>query len=73
MRSPNVSSLAEELGKDRKTIRFHFYKLKAEGCVKDHWVRRRTGLGIPILCHELQLTEKGERLLREGGLISQAL
>jgi predicted ArsR family transcriptional regulator len=69
MRSPNVSSIAEELGIDRKSVRYHLYKLKAEGCVKDHWVRMRTGLGTPILCHEFQLTEKGERLLREGGLM----
>jgi len=69
LRSPNVSSIADELGKDRKTVRFHFYKLKAVGCLRDRWVRMRTRLGIPILCHELQLTKKGERLLREGGLI----
>jgi hypothetical protein len=67
MRSANVSSLADELIKDRKTIRFHFYKLKAAGCVNDRWVRTESGLGMAILYHELQLTAKGERLLCVGG------
>ena len=31
MRSPNVSNLADGVGKDRKLVRFHLYKLKAEG------------------------------------------
>jgi predicted ArsR family transcriptional regulator len=69
MRSPNVSNIAEELGIDRKSARFHLYKLKAEGCVKDHWKRPRTKFGFPIVCHEWQLTTKEERLLHEGGLI----
>jgi predicted ArsR family transcriptional regulator len=69
MRSPNVSNLADALGIDRQSVRFHVYKLKAEGCVRDRWVRSTTSVGFPILCHEWQLTEKGERLLREGGLI----
>ena len=69
MRSPNVSNIADTLGIDRKSARYHLYKLKAEGCVRDRWVRRATGAGIPILRHEWQLTEKGERLLREGGLM----
>jgi len=69
MPSPNVSNIAETLGIDRKSVRYHLYKLMAEGCVKDRWIRRRTALGIPVLCHELQLTEKGESPLREGGLI----
>lgn len=72
MRSPNVSNIAEELGIDRKSARFHLYKLKAEGCLGDRWVRSTTAVGFPILCHEWQLTEKGERLLREGGLVYQA-
>jgi hypothetical protein len=69
MRSPNVSSIAEELGIDRKSVRYHLYKLKGEGCVRDRWVRMTTATGLPILCHEWPLTKKGERLLREGGLI----
>ena len=69
MRSPNVSNIADELGIDRKSVRYHLYKLKAERCVKDRWVRRATGPGFPILFHEWPLTEKGERLLREGGLL----
>ena len=71
MRSPYVSNLAGTLGKDRKSIRYHLYKLKAEGCVKDHWARMRADLGFRIVCHEWQLTRKGRRVLREGGLISQ--
>ena len=69
MRSPNVSSIAEELGIDRKSVRFHLYKLKSEGCVRDRWVGMASPVSNQILCHEWQLTEKGERLLREGGLI----
>ena len=69
MRSPNVSNIADVLGKDRKSVRFHLYKLKAEGCVKDRWKRPRTKFGFPIVCHEWQLTTKGERLLHENGLI----
>jgi predicted ArsR family transcriptional regulator len=69
MWSPNVSNLADALGKDRKIVRFHLYKLKSEGCVKDRWRRTRTEFGFPILCHEWQLTKRGGRLLREGGLI----
>jgi predicted ArsR family transcriptional regulator len=69
MCSPNVSSIAEELGIDRKSVRFHLYKLKSEGCVKDRWRRASTEFGFPILCHEWQLTGKGERFLREGGLL----
>jgi predicted ArsR family transcriptional regulator len=68
-RSPNVSNLADVLGKDRKSVKFHLYKLKAEGCVKDHWARMMSPVSNQILCHEWQLTEKGEHLLREGGLI----
>ena len=70
-RSPNVSSIAEELGMDRKSVRYHLYKLKGEGCVKDRWRRARTEFDFPILCHEWQLTKKGERILHEGGLIFQ--
>ena len=69
MLSPNVSSIADQLGKDRKSIRFHLYKLKGEGCVEDRWRRAGTEFGFPIVCHEWQLTTKGERLLHEGGLI----
>jgi len=71
MRSPNVSNIADELGVDRKSVRYHLYKLKAEGCVEDRWVRLRTGAGFPILCHEWQLTEKGRRPVREDALIFQ--
>lgn len=70
-RSPNVSNLADVLGKDRKSIRFHLYKLKAEDCVRDRWIGNASRAGNQILCHEWQLTEKGERLLREGGLVFQ--
>jgi predicted ArsR family transcriptional regulator len=69
MRSPNVSNLAEELGIDRKSIRFHLYKLKAEGCLRDRWVHSTTAAGFPNVCHEWQLTTKGERILHENGLI----
>jgi predicted ArsR family transcriptional regulator len=69
MRSPNVSSIAEELGIDRKSVRYHLYKLKAEGCVSDRWIRSTTATSFPILCHEWKLTTKGERLLRDNGLI----
>jgi len=69
MRSPSVSNIAEELGIDRKSVRYHLYKLKGEDCVKDRWIRVKTLLGTKILCHEWQLTEKGERLPREGGLV----
>ena len=69
MRSPNVSNIADALGMDRKSTRYHLYKLKAEGCVEDRWVRIATATGVPILCHEWPLTKRGERLLREGGLI----
>ena len=71
MRSPNVSNIAEELDVDRKSVRYPLYKLKAEGCVRDHWVTMTSPVGNQILCHEWQLTEKGERLLSEGGLIFQ--
>jgi predicted ArsR family transcriptional regulator len=73
MRSPYVSNLANTLGKERKSVKFHLYKLKAEGCVKDRWVGMMSPVSNQILCHEWQLTEKGEHLLREGGLIFQAL
>jgi predicted ArsR family transcriptional regulator len=69
MRSPNVSSLADALGIDRKSTRFHLYKLKAEDLVRDRWVRSTTAAGFPIVCHEWQLTTKGEHLLHENGLI----
>jgi predicted ArsR family transcriptional regulator len=69
MRSPNVSNIADVLGIDRKSARFHLYKLKAEGCVRDRWVHSTTAAGFPIVCHEWQLTTKGERLLHENGLI----
>jgi predicted ArsR family transcriptional regulator len=69
MRSPNVSNIAEELGTDRKSVRYHLYKLKAEGCVKDRWVHSTSAGGFPIVGHKWQLTGKGERLLCEGGLI----
>jgi len=73
MRCPNVSNLADELDKDRKHIRFHLYKLKAEDLVEDHWIRASTCFGLQSVCHEWRLTEKGEHLLREGGRIFQAL
>jgi DNA-binding transcriptional ArsR family regulator len=69
MRSPNLSNLAEALGMDRKSVRYHLYKLKSGGCVRDRWVRLTTNFGYPILCHEWPLTEKGKRLLCKGGLI----
>ncbi len=69
IRSPNVSNIAEELDMDRKSVRYHLYKLKGEGCVKDRWRHTGAEFGLPIQCHEWQLTEKGERLLREGGLM----
>ena len=72
-RSCNVSNLADVLGKDRKTVRFHLYKLKAEGCVRDRWARLMIGLGFPILCHEWTLTQKGEHFLCHGGLIFRAV
>jgi hypothetical protein len=59
MRSPNVTNLADALDKDRKSIRFHLYKLKAERCVKDHWIGMPSIAGNQIGCHEWQLTEKG--------------
>lgn len=71
MRSPYVSNLAGTLGKDRKSIRYHLYKLKGYGCVKDRWIRMTSPVSKPILCHEWPLTRKGKRLLREGGLIYQ--
>jgi len=69
MRSPYVSNLADELRKDRKSIRFHLYKLKAEGCVKDRWVGMMAPVSNQILCHEWRLSKKGEHLLWKGGLI----
>jgi len=72
MRSPNVSNIADELGIDRKSARFHLYKLKAEGCVKDRWIGMTSPVGNQILCHEWQLTGKGERILHEGGLLFPA-
>jgi len=71
MRSPNISNIADELGIDRKSVRYHLYKLKSEGCVKDRWIRLKTLFARQILCHEWQPTRKGERVLREGGLISE--
>ena len=75
MRSPNVSNLAETLGMDRRSVRYHLYKLKGEGCVRDCWVHSTANFGSPILCHEWPLTEKGERLLRRrtdlGSLLTQ--
>jgi hypothetical protein len=52
-----------------KSVRYHLYKLKGEVCVKYRWRCASNEFGFPILCHEKQLTEKGERLLRENGLI----
>ena len=68
MGSPNVSQLAKMVGKDRNRIKYHLYRLKAEGYVKDHFVSARTPLNYLIQCHEWQLTNKGKRFLREGGL-----
>lgn len=73
MRSPYVSNLAGTLGKDRKSIRYHLYKLKAEGCVRDRWIGMMSPVGNQILCHEWQLTEKGERFLHEGGILFERL
>ena len=67
--SPNVSNLADELGRDRKSIRFHLYKLKAEGYVTDHWAIVRVAFGHATRSHEWRLTQRGRRVLREGGLI----
>jgi len=53
---------------DLKWIKSHLYKLKAERCVKDSFVTRKVPLNYQILCHEWQLTNKGKRFLREGGL-----
>ena len=69
MCSPYVSNLPHTLGKERKSIRYHLYKLKAEGCVKDRWVGMMSPVSNQILCHEWQLTEKGKFLLRTGGII----
>jgi len=69
MHSPNVSSLGDSLGIDRKSVRFHLYKLKGEGCVRDNWIGMTSPVGNQILCHEWRLTEKGARALREGGLV----
>ena len=46
MRSPNVSNFADALGIDRKSVRYHLYKLKGEGCVKDRWRRARTRIRL---------------------------
>ena len=69
LRSPNVSNIAEELGIDRKSVRYHLYKLKAEGCARDRWVGMMAPVSNQILCHEWRLSKKGEHLLWKGGLI----
>jgi hypothetical protein len=69
MGSPNISRLTNVLGKDRNRVKSHLHKLKAHGYVKDRLVSVRTPFNRLISCHEYQLTRKGKRVLREGGLL----
>jgi len=52
---------------ERHHVTFHLYALEAHGYVKDNYVKKQGPFNPRFLCHEFQLTEEGERVLREGG------
>jgi len=64
--SPNISQMADMVGKPRNRIRPRLYVLKGMGYVKDRWELRCTPFNNLIRCHEFQLRRRGKRLLREG-------
>jgi len=73
MRSPNISQLANMLGKDRNRVKSHLHKLKAEGYLNDRYVLVKTPFNRMILCHEYRVTRRGKRLLHEDGPVPPLL